>query len=127
MPHEDMVDDLLVVPTRLFDHAGFLVAPLTKAAFAMLWRAPFAGQQFSLYLPGFSVHIAEGPFYFRPILFVVGGLEDRVFYFLVIRHSLKKAVKTFHVSEVSFLIPSAAVGGFRLLAAPLIRIIFTMR
>lgn len=52
----------------------------------MLWRAPFAGQQFSLYLPGFSVHIAEGPFYFRPILFVVGGLENRIFYFLVIRH-----------------------------------------
>ena len=93
----------------------------------MLGRVPFTRQQFSPYFPGFSIHIAEGPFYFRPTFFVVGGLEDRVFYFLVIRHSLKKAVETFHVSEVSFLIPSAAVGGFRLLAAPLIRIIFTMR
>jgi len=81
-----MVDDLLVVPTRFYDHTGFLVAPLAQPAFRVFRRIPFPTYQLFLQSPGLIVDICEGPLYLRAARLFPGRFDNGLLYFLALCH-----------------------------------------
>ena len=84
-----MVDDLLIVPPRLYDHTGFLMAPLAQPAFRVFRRIPFPTYQLFLQSPGLIVDICKGPLYLRAARLFPGRLNNGSLYFLLLCHIRK--------------------------------------